>query len=443
MADSPHILRPIPRRPFDLNLNRRDPTPPPDGDFPLPGGTPYQNHNLQTPSRSSVVGPGGGLSPSSTFNSLTSETTDTDATLSRATSFLNLQQSTLFGIYQNASSESPSSPTPGGGDDAGPAGSGSPWGTGAETPLVKRPGVSDAMFEIMRSRRSGDASRALSADRLTADSSGDASLGGGPAWDAAAVVFRVAVLFALGVGYGVLVGRFRSSGGDGGGAAAAPSGGGWRHSLFWGLGGVAIAALLPWFDGVWEARFGRRFEAAAGRGAAPNNRLRRKSTVEDERRPPMDWSLVLRAITAFLGIVFAIRKLAWTSTMQVSLYLAVVNPFLWYLIDRSKTGFLLSAAFSCAATAALMAVGLDPDLMPIPTPLLAARSPLRNATARAAYRAADASSPALLPFSVDAAERALWIVSVLFCSCLVFGNVGRRMGLDRSAYTRGRWAGVR
>ncbi|KAH8909770.1 hypothetical protein BR93DRAFT_418128 [Coniochaeta sp. PMI_546] len=238
MADSSHIHRPIPRRPFDLN--RRDPTPPPDGDSPAPG-TPYHNLNLQTPSRSS----GPGLSPSSTFNS--EGTNDTDTTLSRATSFLNLQKKS-----------------------------------------------------------------------------------------------------------------------------------------------------------------------------------------EDERRPPTDWSLVLRAITAFLGIVFAIRKLAWTSTMQISLYLAVVNPFLWYLIDRSKTGFLLSAAFSCTASAVLM--GLDPDLMPVPT----MRSPLRNATR--AYRAEP--SPAL-PFSFDTAERALWIVSVLFCSCLIFGNIGRRMGLDRSAYSRGRWAGVR
>lgn len=129
--------------------------------------------------------------------------------------------------------------------------------------------------------------------------------------------------------------------------------------------------------------------------------------------------------------------------MQVSLYLAVVNPFLWYLLDRSKTGFLLSAAFSCTASVALL--GLDPDLMPIPA---MRSSPLRNATraaaAAASYRGDTSSrSPAGLPCSVETFERGLWIVSVLFCSCLIFGNIGRRMGLDRSAYTRGRWAGVR
>jgi len=297
MADSPHIFRPIPRRPFDLN--RRDPTPPPDGDSPGPVPGYHSNLNPQTPSRTS----GPGLSPSSTFDSIA--TNDSDATtISRAASFLNLQKSTLFGIYQNSSQ--PSSPTP---DDT--AGS-SPWGTGAETPLLKRPGVSDAMFEIMRSRRSGDASEQLDSVAV-ADSS---SHPGGPAaapqplWDAVGVTFRVAVLFLLGVGYGVLVGRLRSDAFNPSAAAAAASSRrepgattGWRHALFWGFGGVVIAALLPWFDGVWEAKFG------AGAGSSRRLKLRRASN-DDERRPPMDWSLVLRAITAFLGIVFAIVSLS-------------------------------------------------------------------------------------------------------------------------------------
>lgn len=136
--------------------------------------------------------------------------------------------------------------------------------------------------------------------------------------------------------------------------------------------------------------------------------------------------------------------------MQVSFYLAVVNPFLWYLLDRSKTGFLLSAAFSCTASVALL--GLGPDLMPIPA--MRSGRPVRNATRASAasssyHGGGDDASPSSssssvgLPCSVETFERALWIVSVLFCSCLIFGNIGRRMGLDRSAYTRGRWAGVR
>jgi hypothetical protein len=122
--------------------------------------------------------------------------------------------------------------------------------------------------------------------------------------------------------------------------------------------------------------------------------------------------------------------------MQVSTYLAAVNPFLWYLIDRSKTGFLMSAAFSLTGSAVLM--GLDPDLMPVPT---VARGSLRNAT-RVNYRPGAGGRSSSLP-SDETIEKGVWMVSVLFCSCLCFGNIGRRLGFDRSAYGRGRWAGVR
>ena len=81
--------------------------------------------------------------------------------------------------------------------------------------------------------------------------------------------------------------------------------------------------------------------------------------------PQTDWALVIRGIGAFVGIVFAIRRLPWASTMQVSLTLALANPFLWYLIDRSKPGFLLSAAVGLGGAALLM--GLDPQVMPAPT----------------------------------------------------------------------------
>lgn len=117
--------------------------------------------------------------------------------------------------------------------------------------------------------------------------------------------------------------------------------------------------------------------------------------------------------------------------MEVSLALALANPFLWYLIDRSKPGFLLSAAMAIAGTTVLL--GLDPDMMPTPT----TRAALRNATGL--YRAA--SEPALP--SPETVSTGIWIVSVLFCSCVCFGNIGRRLALDGRAPARGRWGGVR
>jgi len=45
--------------------------------------------------------------------------------------------------------------------------------------------------------------------------------------------------------------------------------------------------------------------------------------------------------------------------------------------------------------------------------------------------------------SRETVEMAIWMVSVLFCSCVCFGNIGRRLALNSSAVTRGRWGGVR
>ncbi len=43
--------------------------------------------------------------------------------------------------------------------------------------------------------------------------------------------------------------------------------------------------------------------------------------------------------------------------------------------------------------------------------------------------------------SQETVEAGIWTLSVLFCSCLCFGNIGRRLALSRSA--RGRWGGLR
>lgn len=42
----------------------------------------------------------------------------------------------------------------------------------------------------------------------------------------------------------------------------------------------------------------------------------------------------------------------------------------------------------------------------------------------------------------ETVETGMWMLSVLFCSCVCFGNIGRRLTWSRSAATKGRWAGV-
>lgn len=100
------------------------------------------------------------------------------------------------------------------------------------------------------------------------------------------------------------------------------------------------------------------------------------------------------------------RRLPWQSTLQVSLTLALVNPVMWYLIDRSRTGFALSTIVGVSGAAAL--ISTKPDVIPSP------------ATARS-------SNIFIAGVSYESVGVATWICSVLFCSCICFGNLGRRL----------------
>lgn len=124
----------------------------------------------------------------------------------------------------------------------------------------------------------------------------------------------------------------------------------------------------------------------------------------------------------------------WASTLQVSLTLALVNPFLWYLIDRSKPGFLLSAAVGITGSAVLL--GVNPDMVPTPSGFLHQNS--------SASHGAHGEPLALGGFATqETLETGIWMLSVLFCSCVCFGNIGRRLALSKPSITRGRWAGVK
>lgn len=133
--------------------------------------------------------------------------------------------------------------------------------------------------------------------------------------------------------------------------------------------------------------------------------------------------------------------------MQASLTLALVNPFLWYLIDRSKSGFLLSAAVGLAGSAVLMTLDLD---VVLPTPAHQHHHHPRHGAAQGLSpppppHYGNGSSHASLAFGglarQETVETGIWMLSVLFCSCVCFGNIGRRLALSRSA--RGRWGGLR
>ncbi|KAF4491332.1 Insulin-induced gene 2 protein [Colletotrichum fructicola Nara gc5] len=380
--DGPPLLRPIPRRPFDFNYT--SPTPPEDA--------------------SSSPGP----IPELDFSRLHNGQASSDSgSLPRAQSIMNLTSSTLFGIY---------SPTTYGSRDGNERDEpDTPWGTGAQTP-IKRPSVDDTTFELMKDRST--LLRRRSSYRGTKQP---------PPSTAASTLFttfRIALLFIIGMGYGVMVTRLQNEHRFSSFQVESiikPSYN-WQYLSLWGLSGVVLGGLLPWFDGVWEETFGKEEEIAE----------ERESPSPEDASPVKDWALVVRSIGAFVGIVFAIRKLPWASTLQVSLSLALVNPFLWYLIDRSKPGFLLSMAVGVTGSAVLL--GINPDVMPTPSSLT-----YRNESERAYAEPMTLGGLA----SQETIETGIWMLSVLFCSCVCFGNIGRRLAINKSATARGRWAGVR
>lgn len=89
---------------------------------------------------------------------------------------------------------------------------------------------------------------------------------------------------------------------------------------------------------------------------------------------------------------------------------------LWYLVDRSKSGFLLSMLVGLAGTA--IAFGVNPEIVPSP----AAPSPRAGA-----MNMSHDSGVYNSLISDESIGVGIWIASVLFCSSVCFGNIGRRL----------------
>ncbi|TPX08991.1 uncharacterized protein E0L32_009570 [Thyridium curvatum] len=537
--DSPPIIRPIPRRPFDLNV--AGPTPPPEEDDDA-SAPPSPNPNDIRLLRATFLDPNRPRDASS--GSLAGADQQGgggggSGSLSRAQSIMNLTASTLFGIYSpttlsTAGHGSSGYYSTGTGTGTGAGGAdrsepGTPWGTGAESPLKRTAGVDAPTFALMKGRSKlllrRRSTQSNGAARMPLEGRGRAP--GVAGWRLAlSLAARAALLFGLGTGYGLFVSRLHDRHkltglGGGGGSGASESGGGssianpgleWKYLLFWGVAGVVLGALLPWFDTVWDEMFGKGSRARAraarareaavvggGDGADDEDEEDDDDDEEEEEEeedkgtsPSTDWALVIRGIGAFAGIVFAIvrttadffaktkaqsvpnhladymftnnprlftqRKLPWASTMQVSLTLALVNPFLWYLIDRSKSGFMLAATVGLTGSSLLL--GLNPAMMPTPAAAGAGAAYYDDDAAAAAAAmglrsngsrggggggaaASETGAGGLARHHHETIEAGIWMLSVLFCSCVCFGNIGRRLALDGSAAARGRWGGVR
>lgn len=365
-ADVPS-LKPRPRRPFELS------SPPPSEPSTPTGDEKPPYLQASTPQM------------------------DDTSTPARTRSILNLTSSTLFGIYQPTGyateREEPSTP----------------WGTGAETPAdsrhtsfdIQRANIPDLVEEPVGAKKR----RRSTAQQLHAYRRPRRGLKG--YW--LPLAGRATSLFIAGVLYGLLVTHLH----DRQGIAPARvhiDRSSWAYLAMWGAAGVALGEALPWLDTLWEEDDEDAIE-------------------EDQDRKALrglgSWNDVVRSVGVFVGIAYAIRKLPWQSTLQLSLTLALANPAVWYIIDRSPPGFLLSSLVSLAGTA--FTLGIFPALVPSPSPEQWRVHGTNGTTATPQN-----DELVLGVFSQESVGVATWIASVLFVSSVCFGNIGRRLAAEKS-----------
>ncbi len=329
MVEQTPIFRPVPRRTFELTPASTESSAP-----PTPGLDTSDPIYLDAKANGSNVPP------------------------SRTRSILNLTSSTLFGIYGRTSYE------------ASREENSTPWGTGAQTPTL-RPIVDDSKPAIgARLQRRPSLLRQPSQSHP-----GHHSI-------FLRLALRTILLFISGVAYGIIITHLHDDQRIAPVKVAGIKRYSWTYLIFWGVAGVGLGSLLPWVDFFWEDTLCAGDRVGVVKSIMRGSRSTETRGDEDERPASRvgsgvgaDWNPVVRSIGAFVGIAFAIvrtnnpslpptstyyrlfqqRKLPWQSTLQVSLTLALANPVLWYLIDRSKPGFLLSAVVGLTGWAIAMA----------------------------------------------------------------------------------------
>ncbi|KAF9882959.1 hypothetical protein FE257_004386 [Aspergillus nanangensis] len=301
--------------------------------------------------------------------------------VSRNGSIMNLTSPTLYGIYSPTAFESSR-------DDI------SPWGTEApptrENPNPQRkPQVSESMVRQMtRSRLSHGLFRGVILP----------------------LTLKSALLFGFGITYGIITIHLHEN------HWITPVKlenthfyGSLEYLGFWGVAGVVLGNILPWLDS-----FSNKASVQDTKGSLNN---------EDNEERTRSWVAAVRGVGAFVGIAFAMRRTHWESTTQASATLALANPVLWYLIDRTKTGFVLATVVGLAGMG--IALGLFPELVPTSTSP-ASTTPLAFNSSLWDYQ-----------LSTEITQEGIavrtWLASVLYCACLCFGNIGRQLGIGASS----------
>lgn len=478
--DDPVLLRPVPRRPYETSKSTSVPAGDHDSDF-----TSQLDAKLLRQSRREH---GYASNQDADESAAANGASASSSTPHHVRSFLNLTSSTLFGIY---------APTASSGAPGDPSEAVTPWGTGAETPAMRgnecSPPLRGGEWTLRGSREWGiqpaPPSRAptmLQVPSTGKNHAGGRGQNGGWVADGLRAAGRITVLFAFGVAYGSLISRLHDQRHIVPVRVEGIQRDGWRYTFFWGVAGVALGSLLPWVDAALHSRFsgpsplrasdtakptsfttspGITGSTSAARDASsvsssssktprsPTLLQRQSSTLHPAppppSPPPTEWLHVVRSVGAFVGIAFAIRRLPWESTLQLSATLALANPALWYLLDRSRAGFALALAVGVCGTIAVLAVNpayclAVPHTQARPEhgtcqshSYPSAKGPPHFAGPGGAAQAPNGSAQAVpgggapgrwaAGGNLEAVGAATWLGSVLFCSCVCFGSVGRRL----------------
>lgn len=141
------------------------------------------------------------------------------------------------------------------------------------------------------------------------------------------------------------------------------------------LEGVALSVVVPVLDRFMPAGCLRRMLSS-------NPKPYMRSNLAND---------ILRSLIAFLGILYAIRKVEWKSSLQMAMTWSLINPGLWLLLDGTISGFVAS----------IIVAGAGLTLIYIQNSL------------------ADSSNVEHLPTVF------LFIGSFFFCGVIIFGKLGR------------------
>jgi len=326
MADqSPPLLRPRPRRPFELT--------------PMSSTAGNSSDGHETPDPQSPSGAEeSGLPPS------------------RTRSFLNLTTSTLFGIYSPAGYAPDRDETP--------------WGAGAQTPIDSKGmniadidgNVDDAL--MLRSKKRRGSMLEASTKRLQQKQRQKKKTFG---FSVVPFVGKIFVLGAAGVAYGQLIARLHDQQSIVPVQVEGMPADSWAYIAYWCFSGVALGLALPWVDSIWMSDGSGESEAEREYRTSGSGSSRRSGNDTHSRSQSWTpgWNEVVRFIGAAVGIVFAIVSFGPPSSyLRISLLTShsVVFPgnHLFNSVSPSLSPTQPSGTFSTAPARA----SSSPPLLP-------------------------------------------------------------------------------